>query len=92
MLIPCASRALSISRSRVLMLEAPDARALHELIEEVQIDTDDAIVGDVVNALAADDAHGLAASQPVDQPLLLRGRSSRSDGVRIGKPVNAPRR
>ena len=43
---------LSISRPRVLMRDSPDGGAPLEPIEEIQIDVDDAFVGEVVNALA----------------------------------------
>jgi GTP-binding protein len=43
---------LSISRPRVLMRNDPETGAQLEPIEEIQIDVDEAFVGDVVNALA----------------------------------------
>ena len=43
---------LSISRPRVLMRDDPEGGAPLEPVEEIQIDVDEAFVGDVVNALA----------------------------------------
>ena len=43
---------LSISRPRVLMRDDPEGGPPLEPIEEIQIDVDEAFVGDVVNALA----------------------------------------